>query len=421
MIRSIVACWTLGARPLFATHCALCCSLIFSLSAFAATNFSSADDSTPGLVKQRPEGKRFVEIDGGFMVPFRQTILGTKVSFEMVPIAGGTFLIGSPEGEAERGADEGPQVTIEIPPFWIGKYEVTWAEYRNYMDLTLAFEQFDDQKIRQVDDSNRVDAITSPSKLYDPSFTFACGDGPRQPAVSMSQYAAKQYTKWLSLLADQFYRLPTEAEWEYACRAGTTTAYSFGDDPKQLGDYAWIYDNADDQTHDVGQKLPNPWGLYDMHGNASEWTLDEHRAEWYGELKKRGEPVGAADAVCWPSQLYPRVLRGGSWFFDPPDCRSAKRRLSNDDDWRSYDPNTPKSPWWFASDMSQDVGFRIVRPLHLLPKAERSRYWEADDANIERVANQRIDQEGRGERGVVDPALPQAIRELSDPAGASSK
>src|SRR5690606_33815435 len=123
-----------------------------------------------------------------------------------------------------------------------------------YMHLTTVFEKFSDDNIRRVTGENEIDAVTAPSKIYEPSFTFSGGEDPRQPAVSMSQFAAKQYTKWLSLLTGQFFRLPSESEWEYACRAGSTTAFSFGDDPEQLGEYAWYYDNADDSTHPVGTK-----------------------------------------------------------------------------------------------------------------------------------------------------------------------
>ncbi len=344
------------------------------------------------------------------MTPYTQPIPGTEVVFEMVPIPGGTFRMGSPDAEPNRNADEGPQVKIEVAPFWIGKFEVTWAEYKQYMDLCDTFEKFDDLGIRPVTEANAVDAITAPSSLYDPSFTFDSGEDPRQPAVTMSQYAAKQYTKWLSLLTGDFYRLPTEAEWEYACRAGSQTAYSFGEEANELGDYGWFYDNSDYETHPVGQKKPNAWGLYDMHGNASEWVLDQFQANWYSGLQ--GKTTHARDAICWPKALYPRVLRGGSWESDAIDCRSARRRQSNDDEWLSYDPSVPKSPWWFASDDSQDVGFRIVRPAKEVPKQERLKYWDADLEKIQNTANRHIDEEGRGRRGLVDKNLPAAIKQL---------
>jgi hypothetical protein len=225
----------------------------------------------------------------------------------------------------------------------------------------------------------------------------------------MSQFAAKQYTKWLSLLTETFYRLPTEAEWEYACRAGQTSSYSFGGDDSELGKYAWSSENSDGMSQPVGQKLPNAWGLYDMHGNASEWVLDGYRTHHYSKLK---DGVSANQAIAWPKQLYPRVLRGGSWQMEPVDCRSAARRKSDDELWRSYDPNSPKSPWWFASEEAQDVGFRIMRPLSELIPAERSAYWDADLEEIQKVVDFRIDKEGRGRRGLVNPQLPEAVQKL---------
>lgn len=363
-----------------------------------------------GLVKEQPQATRFVKTDRGFMVPYTQSIPGSEVTFEMEPIPGGVFELGSPDTEKDRSPDEGPVVSVVIEPFWMARHEVTWSEYKIFMELGNVFEKFEERGIRKVTKENEVDAVTAPSKLYEPSFTFGSGEDPRQPAVSMSQFAAKQYTKWLSLLTNELYRLPTEGEWEYACRAGSRTAYSFGDDVGELGDHAWYYENSEDKTQPVALKKPNAWGLYDMHGNASEWVLDAYADSWYAELSKRNSPIPALDVINWPRKLYPRVLRGGSWNLDPRDCRCAARRQSNDEDWRSYDPNVPKSPWWFASDESQDVGFRVVRPLSAVPANKRTKYWDSDIQEITRSVNQRIFQEGRGEWGLVDPDLPEAIR-----------
>lgn len=350
---------------------------------------------------------------GKAMVPYLETIPGTEVSFEMLPIPAGKFTLGSPASEPGRSADEGPQVEINVEPFWMGKHEVTWGEYLEFTKLTNVFEKFNDQGLRQVTVENQVDAVTAPSKLYDPGFTFETGDDPRQPAVSMSQFAAKQYTKWLSLLTGDFYRLPTEAEWEYACRAGTQTAYYFGDDPSQLPQYAWYYENAEEDyvTAKVGQFKPNPWGLLDMHGNVWEWVIDGYEEKGYAKLAAAQQQGDLA--VNWPTKRFPRVLRGGSWYSeDPARLRSAARLASDDDQWRSYDPNTPKSPWWFASDEGQTVGFRIVRPVHPPPKSQWSNFWDADLEEIQRDADRRIDKEGRGKRGIIDPDLPKAIKAL---------
>lgn len=339
---------------------------------------------------------------------YTREIPGSKVSFEMIALPGGSFEQGSSNDEAPEGAS--PSIKVEVPPFWIGKYEVTWDEYKLFMQLSGMIEKFDDQGIRKVTKENEIDAVTSPSKLYDPSFTFQSGEDPRKPAVSMSQYAAKQYTKWLSLLTGEFYRLPTESEWEYACRAESKSDFSYGDDVDQLENYAWFEDNSDYETHIVGEKKPNPWGLYDMHGNASEWVLDEYREDWYASLPKR--LLNTSETLCWPTKLYPRVLRGGSINSAAADCRSTVRRASNDEDLRSYDPNTPKSPWWFASDEALDIGFRIVRPAQDISREEQEKYWEADVQSIRRDVNRRIYEEGRGERGLVDPGLPEAIQGL---------
>ncbi len=369
-----------------------------------------------GIVAQQPLSGRFVKIDGGYMVPYTVTIPGTDVTFEMEPIPGGKFKMGSPDNQSGHKADEGPQFEVDVAPFWMGKFEVTWSEYRQFMSVTDIFKGFEGltPPLRPVTKDNKSDAVTAPSNLYDPTFTFRNGDKPQLPAVTMSQFAAKQYTKWLSKLTADFYRLPSEAEWEHAARAGTTTAYFFGDSPADLEKYAWDTNNAKETAHEVGQKLPNPWGLYDIYGNVSEWTLDGYLADGYKKFAGgavKGDVVKGADAIVWPTKLYPRVLKGGSWDSDAAACRSAARRPSDDEAWREVDPNIPKSPWWFTEAAALSVGFRVIRPLNPPPAAERSKYWDSDLKDITEDAEDRMNS-GRGARGLVDPALPDAIKRL---------
>lgn len=389
-------------------------AVLFCCIAFAfLCRASAADPSGPGLVKGPPKDGRFVKTELGYMVPYTATIPGSGVQFEMVPIAGGKFTMGSPATEKGRKPDEGPQFEVRIDPYWMGKYPVTWSEYKEFMKLTDIFNAFDAVKppLRVLTKDNQADAVTAPSNLYDPTFTYRHGAKPRQPAVTMSQFAAKQYTKWLSRVSGQFYRLPSEAEWEYACRAGTTTAYFFGDNSVELGKYGWFFGNSHDTTHDVGQKLPNSWGLYDMCGNVGQWVLDAPLSDGY--KKFAGKSVSWKEAIVWPTKLFPRVLRGGSWDSDAADCRSAARRGSNDNAWREIDPNSPKSPWWFTQPESLSVGFRIIRPLVAAPQAERPKYWDADVESIVEDTKDRID-EGRGAIGLVDPNLPDDVKRVEE-------
>jgi len=188
----------------------------------------------------------------------------------------------------------------------------------------------------------------------------------------MTQHAAKMYCEWLSAKTGRYYRLPTEAEWEYACRAGSNTAYSFGDDAEQLDEYACYIDNSENDLGDagyakVGTKKPNAWGLCDMHGNVAEWVLDALDPGFYAK---------SADAVvdnplCRPTELYGRIVRGGSWDDGPEMLRSAARRVS-DPDWKQQDPQFPQSIWYHTD--ARFVGFRIVRPLHEPTDEEKKKF-----------------------------------------------
>ena len=329
----------------------------------------------------------------------------------MVPIPGGKFTMGSPDTEPDRRSDEGPQFEVTVEPFWMGMHEVTWAQYKLYMRLDRVFKEFNTRGIRKVKAVDGADAITAPSSLYDPSYTFEAGEEPNQPASTMSQFAAKQYTKWLSLLVNDFYRLPTEAEWEYACRAGTKTAFYFGDNVDDLEDHAWYYENSDEQRHEVGQLKPNPWGLYDMYGNVGEWVLDQYVEDAYKKFE--GGTVDTEKALAKPTKVFPRVLRGGTWELEAEDCRSAARTAS-DEEWRDEDPNYPQSPWWYTTSPGLGTGFRVIRPLAVptTPKA-REEFWKADVLRIFKDAKNRIEENGKGAFGIVDPKLPAAIDELN--------
>lgn len=392
------------------------CLLALSVM-LALVNSTFADapltPSTPGLVAEKPDSGPFVEVDGQFMVPYSQRIPGTDIEFEMLPVPGGSFLFGASDGDAGKKEDEQPAVKIEVSPMWVAKTETRWAEYKEYMKLYSIFKEFEAAGKRLVTSDNLSDAITAPTELYDSSFTYEYGEEPNQPAITMTQYAAQQYTKWLSLLTDQQYRLPTEAEWEYACRAGSSSAFHWGDSADIAEEYAWFLDNTDDRLPIVGTKKPNAFGLHDMHGSVAEWTVNQYTQDGYGIfarlLAEKGS-LNATDAVVWPKESSPCVVRGGSWEMETSDLRSAARLGSDDESWKEEDPNFPRSPWWFTSDPARGVGFRLFRSYRELDKPTIRKFWEASASNTINEVETRV-LGGRGGYGLVDTDLPEAIRE----------
>lgn len=301
-----------------------------------------------------------LESEGGFE-KYIESIDSTDVTFKMLPIPAGELLIGSPETEAKREVDEGPQQKLKMDAFYMMETEMTWDLFELFIDTeksALVGYSTDNSKVK-------ADAVTRPSTPYlDPSF----GMGKKNyPAISMTQFAALNFCKWLSEVTGKFYRLPTEAEWEYACKAGTTTVYSFGDSVSQLGDYAWYWDNSDDKYHEVAQKKPNPWGLYDMHGNVAEWTMDQYEEDYYASLKE-----GALNPWRIPTNLHPRSVKGGSWDDDPEALRSSSRLMSNRD-WQKRDPQIPKSFWWNTD--ASFLGLRVIRPAKEMTKEEVEEFF----------------------------------------------
>jgi formylglycine-generating enzyme required for sulfatase activity len=293
---------------------------------------------------------------------YTRELEGTDLKFDMIAIPGGTFNMGSPPTEVGRRPDEGPQHQVKISPFWMGKHEVTWDFFEPFV--------YKNQEISRskIPLKQQVDALTRPTKPY-VDMTWGMGkEG--FPAIGMTQYAAIQFCKWLYARTGEFYRLPTEAEWEYASRAGTTGAYSHPADSK-LDEYAWYKTNSSNKTHPVGSKKPNPWGLHDMHGNVTEWTYDQYKPDGY--TKFAGAVV--QDPIVPFETLYPNSVRGGSYEDPATDLRSASRRGSLAE-WKQIDPQIPKSNWWLTGGTF--VGIRVVRPLVTPSKEEIEKYYNRE-------------------------------------------
>jgi formylglycine-generating enzyme required for sulfatase activity len=284
---------------------------------------------------------------------YKVTIPNTTFSYGMAPIPAGEFLMGSADSDSKP--NERPQHKVRVDAFWMQTHEVTWDAYLMFM--------FADQAMEPKHPDAVVDALSRPTG---PHLEMSFGRGNSGfPAISMTQHAANKFAQWLSAKTGEFYRLPTEAEWEYACKAGSTA----GVPPAQLGDYAWFAKNSpvpaftDGTYHKIGTKKPNAWGLYDMLGNVMEWTLDQ-LAPYTAEAAQNPWVKSTAP--------YPHAVRGGSWNDDEESVRCTVRVGSNPD-WKKQDPQLPKSIWYMTD--AQWLGFRLVRPATLPSAEEMYRAW----------------------------------------------
>ena len=301
------------------------------------------------------------------------------VGFDMIAIPGGEFTMGSPDSEASRKPNESPRHKVKVDPFWMGKCEVTWNEYELFQFPALekgnnvSTERVNRELLVLVDFppqdggnpymGKAADAVTRPTTPY-VEMSFGMGkDG--FPAISMTHYAAVAYTRWLSTKTGHFYRLATEAEWEYAARAGTDTTYYWGNDGSKAGDYAWFFDNADGKYQKVGLKKPNAFGLHDMLGNVTEWVYDGYKADAYAT-------AGDNNPVVPGFAEYPHVARGGSWD-DGIEALRCAGRVFSDASWKMRDPQLPKSKFYLTD--AQFLGFRIVRPLKVPETPEELTKW----------------------------------------------
>ncbi|GAB2565018.1 formylglycine-generating enzyme family protein [Spirosoma areae] len=300
---------------------------------------------------------------------YTQVIPGSNQTYALVAIPGGKFLMGSLPDEKGHQPDESPKHSVAIEPFYMGKYEVTWDLY----DL-FAFTNMEKEMAAKYTGKEanlpKTDATTRPSPPY-VDMSFGMGrEG--YPAINMTQYAAIKFCAWLYAKTGVFYRLPTEAEWEYACRGtgpNATLAYSFGNDVKKLGDYAVFTGNSDGGYKKVGTRKPNSFGLYDMHGNVMEWTQDQYIEDYY----KQKAAGNVKESYAPTTTLYPNAVRGGSWDDGPEVLRSAAR-MPSAPAWKVLDPQSPKSDWWLTS--ASFVGFRFVRPAKTPGEAEIKAYYD---------------------------------------------
>jgi formylglycine-generating enzyme required for sulfatase activity len=245
--------------------------------------------------------------------------------------------------------DQQPVHKVRLDAFWMQSHEVTWDEYRLFMFASQGGETTSKDEV--------VDAVSRPTKPY-VEMSFGMGIN-GFPAISMTQHAANKYAEWLSARTGEFYRLPTEAEWEYACRAGGTGV------PGKLDDVAWYAANSGGKYQQVAKKKPNAWGLYDMLGNVMEWTLDQYAPY------KPGEQVNPWVRATQP---YPNAVRGGSWN-DPAGSVTCTARVPSDASWKQQDPQLPKSIWYMTD--AQWLGFRLVRPAKIPTADEMYRYWNS--------------------------------------------
>jgi len=296
---------------------------------------------------------------------FTEQIPGTPVSFRMIAVNGGTFKMGSPADEPYRRHDEGPVREVEVNNFWMSEIEVTWNEYFAFFNATSS------QGRREADAGSideEIDGITGATPPWGAP-DQGWGTGTR-PAVTMTHHAAQTYCRWLSSVTGKNYRLPTEAEWEYAARGGTSGPYFFGGSPKNyekdrfwnklfgpdttaINSYVIYQENSPNRTQPPSVVKPNPFGLKNMLGNVAEFCLDYYDPQVYSKY-----PQGVVKNPRGPREGLEYVVRGGSFKNSAKDLRVAQRDFTRTREWLVTDPQIPKSIWWYSD--CNHVGFRVV-------------------------------------------------------------
>jgi formylglycine-generating enzyme len=299
---------------------------------------------------------------------FTERIPKSPVSFNMVAIPGGTFKLGSPSAEPLRKEDEGPVRDVRIKPFFMAEIEVSWDEYLAFYAQTAAEGRSTDTEGLRAGKSSATDAISGATPPYgQPDQGWGMG---KRPAISFSFHAAETYCKWLSYVTGKNYRLPTEAEWEYACRGGSTGPYFFPGDPRKfdksglkakfskndtaiINTYIIYKGNSPTKTQLPDRVKPNPFGLKNMAGNVAEFCSDWYQPDTYAKY-----PDGILNNPKGPAEGTEHVVRGGSFLSTAGVLRCAARDYTRTEAWLKTDPQMPKSIWWYSDCFN--VGFRVV-------------------------------------------------------------
>ena len=298
---------------------------------------------------------------------FTETVPGTAAAISMIAVPGGEFMMGSPKNEPFREENEGPQRKVRISPFFMGEIEVTWDQFWAFYSETMSEGRTPPSVIYENNSRADIDAVSGPTPPFGlPDQGWGMGD---RPAITMTHYSAQTFCQWLSLKTGRKYRLPTEAEWEYAARGGTDTPFFFEGNPKKLSSegfmkgifkpdttgintYAIYAGNSANRTQGPDAVKANPFGLKNMLGNVMEYCSD-----WYAEDAYESLQDGVIDPAG-PKKGSEHVVRGGHYNDDASRLRTAARSHTRHDDWLRTDPQNPKSIWWY-SDV-KGIGFRVV-------------------------------------------------------------
>jgi formylglycine-generating enzyme len=324
------------------------------------TTFGSVSSAAKEVFKEATKVTEFKN--------YTERIPKSSISFNMVAIPGGIFKIGSPADEPFRKEDEGPVREVEISPFFMAEIEVSWDEYLAFYVQTSAEGRSTDTEGLRNKVAKETDAISGATPPYgQPDQGWGLG---KRPAISFSYHAAETYCKWLSSVSGKTYRLPTEAEWEYASRAGSSGPYFFPGDPRKfektglkarlskndtsiINRYIIYRGNSPMKTQTPDRVKPNPFGLRNMAGNVAEFCSDWYKTDTYSQY-----PGGIIKDPKGPEEGTEHVVRGGSFLSTAGVVRSAARDYTRTGSWLRTDPQMPKSIWWYSDCFN--VGFRVV-------------------------------------------------------------